>query len=141
METLYSVLVLDTDTRRWLQAEGHTVPPATQPSCWPTSPELRQVLHELPGVQVSFLDGARGAWDAEVLAGERRLVLQIIPGNDEERRPFSLDEVDPELALRVLEALSHVCGPLAIHEAASNRALVVEPGLDPVEGARRLGGR
>ncbi len=143
MGSLYAASPIDTDTRTWLTSEGTTCP--DQPGRWPTPAELRQTLESLPNHHVAFTDKPTGGWDAEVTdarAGreDRRATVWVEPWKDEAfHHPFTLQEPDPEVAVAVLEALSRACGPYALYDSSSGKAVVVTPGCDPAEAIEKLG--
>jgi len=141
----YVPLLLDEETKRWLRLEGVSFPDDAAGSRWPTPNELRAALESLGGYSVSYRDDGDGGWDAEIVDAERGYdgwSATIWPkdiANPDAPHEFSFHKPKLELAVLILEKLSHVCGPFVIVDDASITPVVVTPGSDVTVLAARYG--
>jgi hypothetical protein len=120
---------LDDESREWLADQGVVLPAAM--GRWPAARELRATLDALPGYVVEYTDSATG-WDAEVRKGDERAVIWAQPTETPDAPcDFTFHKPNEQLALRILECLSHVCGPLVVIETSGMRAVVVTAGSNP----------
>ena len=143
MGVLYVTVLLDDDTRRWLESEGIACPARDTPSRWPTPSELRATLADMSGYDVSYRDNTDGGWDAEIVDSERgfgglhaTIWTKQLAGDDVPA-PFSFHKPSVELALVILERLSRVCGPLVLVDSSAMVPAVITPGCDVRELAHR----
>jgi hypothetical protein len=86
---------------------------------------------------MSYRDTVDGGWDAQIVAPEGSPAsgwmadLWIEPAADGDTPSrFSFHKPTLELALLILEKLSHVSGPFLLMDGASGRAVVVSSGAD-----------
>ena len=143
MGVAYVPMLLDDDMRRWLESEGVASPERDTPSRWPTPRELRAVLTEMNGCDVTYRDNTDGGWDAEVVErpvdsrSQHATIWTKQLASTDVPAPFSFHKSSVELALVILERLSHVCGPLVLVDDSTMAPMVVTPGCDVRELARR----
>lgn len=105
------------------------------PSRWPTQDELRGVLDALDGYDVSYRNNADGGWDAEIVDhvhGYEGMSASIWTKRcaADAPCPFQLHKPHLELAMQILERLSHGCGPFALLSGLDMRAVVVTANRD-----------
>jgi hypothetical protein len=122
---------LDDEARDWLADQGVVLPAAM--GRWPSARELRATLDALPGYVVEYTDSAMG-WDAEVRKGDERAAIWAQATQTPDAPcDFTFHKPNEQLALRILERLSHVCGPLVLIPKSSTqlgmRTISARPGL------------
>src|SRR5690349_765477 len=116
MGVCYVPMLLDDHVKQWLQSDGVAFPLVHMRSRWPTPKELRSVLESLPGYSVSYRPNAHDGWDAEIedetrgVHGLRATIWTKNASDDAKPNEFSFHKPSLELALLILERLSHVCG-------------------------------
>jgi hypothetical protein len=135
MGEVWAQMLLNDETKQWLQSEGVPIPEAVVASRWPTSNELRGVLDSLQGYRVVYKNKQDG-WDAEVVDaqlgydGMRATIwVENVPDGDTPT-DFTFHKPSVELALMILERLSHACGPVVFVGASSMKPVLVSPGCD-----------
>lgn len=139
----YLPLLLDEETKRWLRLEAVPFPDDAAESRWPTPNELRTVLGSLRGYSVYYSDNTDGGWDAEIVDsmreydGWRATIWTKGITDPDAPHQFSFHKPTLEMALTILEKLSHVCGPFVIVDDASITPVVVTPGSDVLALAAR----
>lgn len=114
------------------------VPTRGRASRWPNQRELRAALESVPGCSVTYRPNGQGGWDADVVDATRddawhATVWTKNTSDDETPIEFSFHKPNLELALLIVEKLSHVCGPFLFVDASSVTPVVVAPGSDPAK--------
>lgn len=128
---------LSDEIKQWLQREQVPVPEIHVQSRWPTSSELRGALDSLQGYRVTYRSNTEQGWDAEVVDAQRgydgmsaTIWVKNLPDGDTPT-DFTFHKPSIELALMILERLSHSCGPFVLLQASSMKPVVVLAGCDP----------
>jgi hypothetical protein len=135
----YSVIPtggLDEVSRRYLEHAGDPIP-ANLAGRWPTMRELRAVMETFDGYEIRYSSSGKDDVDIEV-SGPEYAVLWVKPGESEDAPcDFAFHKPDELLALRVLERLARICGPLVLFEASGCTSVLVTGGDDPAEAMQR----
>jgi hypothetical protein len=127
---------LDDDTRAWLVEAGVVVPLAM--GRWPSMRELRATLEALDGYTVEYRITSTGDWDVDVRsargdAPDHATIWATATALPDDACKFNFHKPNEQLVLRILERLSHVCGPFVIIEGSGMSSVVVTAGSDPRE--------
>jgi hypothetical protein len=145
MGVMYIPLLLNEETKQWLREEGVAFLSTEMPSRWPTPNELRAVLDSLVGYSVSYRTNSDGGWDVEIVDAElgyNGWFATIWTKNTTDKdkpNEFSFHKPNPEMALMILEKLSHVCGHFVLIQDSSMIPVIVAPGSDVIELTAQYG--
>jgi len=144
MGVSYVVLPLTKDVADWMDQAGEARPSPLEASRSPTLRELKAVVEGLEGyhsrvrasVRLRCVDldvvaqgGYRAGWSTTIWA--HCLHDKTRHPEDDDVIRFSFHKGSPELAVLVLERLSHVCGPFVLYCDGGGPGLAVTPGLEP----------
>ena len=149
MGVSHFVMALDDETADWLAENGTQRPSPLPESRLPSLREVKAAVGHLEGHVVQVRDaGAVHAVDIDVaddrdprgrcttIWTKRADEVPEQPGDDDSVR-LTFHKGHPELAVLVVERLTHVCGPLVLVRDVDACPLLVEKGTDPrqaVEG-------
>src|SRR5207253_1573948 len=111
----------------WLRENNHPLPSLLSESRLPTLGELKAVVEHLDGytarvrlskvtnsIDLEVIDhrGYRAGWSTTIWA--KKLNDENRPPEDEDVVEFTFHKGSPELAVVIVEKLTHVCGPLVL---------------------------
>ncbi len=145
MGAFYLLFTLNDEIAGWLVEIGLPYPTPLPESRFPTLGELKAVVKQLDGCRTTVTSSSMNTVDFEVVdqrgydAGwsttiwGRTLSDEARKPHDDDRVEFSFHKGNPELAVIIIEKLTHVCGPLLLVSDADCRPLLVVPGLDPIK--------
>jgi hypothetical protein len=144
MGVLYVSFTLNEETADWLRKNGLSAPSPLPDSRLPTLGELKAVVEQLGGyksrvglskgtrtIDIEVVDqrGYGAGWSTTIWASKWN--DRTRPPEDGDSVQFTFHKGSPELAVLIVERLTHVCGPLVLIPDHNCRPLLVTEGLDP----------
>lgn len=133
----------DGEVAEWLRREHVSFSPSMKKSRWPTMAELVANLESIPGVTVERHRNGQSGWDLEIsrnsAVGLQRASLWLKSVADLHTPvPFDFHKPSPELAITIIERLTHITGALVIMSVSATVPVLVSPGAEPAEILARM---
>ena len=130
MGTIYTVIPLDQKCVEWLDAEGVSCPPLSNPSRYPTPREIVDAIGELQNYEFSVhSDSQTKEWTVQVnTAGDAWAQIRVRNFQSEDiPHEFYFTKGWQEVVLAVTRRLARRCGAFVLVDDGGNPPTVVLP--------------
>ena len=123
------------DLVSWLKKYKIDIPPLPENNRYPSLQEIKGVLDNLEGYQVTY-EIDRQHWRAHVVSNQSpqrkwaKLHVTDVPENEQSPQDFWFEQGDPGVNLLILQRLSHTCGPLIMSADANAVPILVTADSD-----------
>ena len=131
------------EVAKWLRKEHVRFPSSMKKSRWPTMAELVSILEAIPGATVERRKNGQSGWDLQISRdaadGLERADLWLKDVTDlDTPAQFDFHKPSPDLAITIVERLTHITGSLVFMTVTEMVPVLVRPGADLAEISARL---